>query len=52
MDIIAENFTNMEEKLDIQFPETQKILNRINSKRTTPNIFLLKWQKLKIKREY
>ena len=50
-EIIAENFPNMGKGTDIQIQEVQRVPNKINPKRSTPTHIVIKWQKLKIKRE-
>lgn len=41
-EIIAENFPDLWKETDIQFQETQRILNKINPKRSTPRHIILK----------
>ena len=51
-DVIAENFTNVGRKMDIQVQEAQRVPYRINPKRNTTRYIVIKMEKLKIKREY
>ena len=46
-DIRAEKFLNLGKKTNIQVQESQRITDMI-----TPRHIVIKWEKLKIKREY
>ena len=46
-DIIAENFPNLGNEIDIQVQESQRVPNRINSKRTIPMHTVIKMAKVK-----
>ena len=48
-EIMAENFPNLNKKTNIQVQEAQRILNRINYKRTTPRHTTVKMEKWKRK---
>ena len=42
----------MEKEIDFQVHEAQRIPNKMNPKRSAPRYVIIKWQKLKIKREF
>ena len=46
-DIIAENFPNLGKETGFQVQEAQRVLNRINPKRTTPRQIVIKMAKIK-----
>ena len=46
---IAENFSNVGKKTDIQVQESQRVPKRINPKRTTPRHIVIKMVKIKDK---
>ena len=46
-DIIAENFPNLGNEIDIQVQESQRVPNRINPKRTIPTHTVIKMAKVK-----
>ena len=49
---LTENFPNLKKETDIQVQEAQRISNKMNPNRPTPRHIILKWQKLKIKKEF
>lgn len=46
-DIIAENFPNLEEEIDVQVQETRRAPNRPNPKRNTSRRIVIKMAKIK-----
>ena len=46
-DIIAENFPNLEEEIDVQVQETRRAPNRPNPKRNTSRCIVIKMEKIK-----
>ena len=48
--IIAENFSNLGKETDIQDQESQRVPNRINSKRNRPRHIVIKTAKIKDKK--
>ena len=46
-DIIAENFPNLGNEIDIQVQKSQRVPNRINPKRTIPTHTVIKMAKVK-----
>ena len=47
--IMKENFPNLVKEIDIQVQETQKVPNKMDSKRTTPRHIIIKMPKVKDK---
>ena len=47
--IVKENFPNLVKEIDIQVQETQKIPNKMDTKRTTPRHNIIKMPKVKDK---
>lgn len=50
-EIIAENFSNLRKEPDIQVQEAQRAPKKLNPKRSTTIHIIIKWSKLRIKRE-
>ena len=50
-EIIAENFPKMGKEITTQIQETQRVPNRINSRRNTPRHILIKLTKIKHKEQ-
>ena len=49
---MVENFSNLKKETDIQLPGAQRVSNKINPNRLTPNYIIIKMAKLKIKRGF
>ena len=47
---MKENFLNLEEEIDIQVHEAQRVPNKMDAKRNTPRHIIIKMLKVKIKR--
>ena len=47
--IMKENFHNLVKEIDIQVPEALRVLNKLNTKRTTPRHIIIKKPKVKDK---
>ena len=47
--IMKENFPNLAKEIDTQVQEAQKILNKLDPKRTTPRHIIIKMPKVKDK---
>ena len=45
--IMKENFPNLVEEIDVQFQETQRVLNKLDPKRITPIHIIIKMLKVK-----
>ena len=48
-EIMTENFPNLAKEIDIQAQKAQRVLNKINSKRSTPRHIIIKMPKVKDK---
>ena len=48
---MKENFPNLVREIDMQVQEAQRVPNKMDAKRPTPDTSSLKCQRLKIKRE-
>ena len=46
-EIMKENFSDLVKKIDIQVQEAQRVLNKLDSKTTTPTHIILKMPKVK-----
>ena len=50
--IMKENFPNLAKEIDFQeVQEAQRVPKKLNLKRTPPRQIIIKWQRLKIRRE-
>ena len=49
--IMKENFPNLVKETDMQVQEAQRVPNKMDAKRPTPRLIIIKCQSLKIKRE-
>ena len=45
--IMKENFPNLEEQIDLQVQEAQRVSNKLDPKRTTPRHITIKMPKVK-----
>ena len=49
--IMKENFPNLAQEIDIKVQETQRVTNKLDTKRTTPRHIIIKMPKVKDIRE-
>ena len=47
---MKENFPNLVKEIDIQVQETQRVLNKMDAKRSTPRHIIIKMPKVKDKK--
>ena len=49
--IMKENFPNLVKEIDIRVQEAQRVSKKLDPKTTAPRQIIIKYQRLKIKRE-